>query len=123
MLLPVQVKNPSTDLPIGIVGSLVVCGFLYALMCVVICLMVPYSQIDVNAPFSEAFQHILTTTNDPSLAKTVFLNVVSRIVSLGALTGDRPLPCSCRPQRQRLASRLMFMLSSGCTLQPCCKGF
>ena len=40
-----QVKNPSVDLPIGIVGSLVVCAFLYALMCVVICLMVPYDQV------------------------------------------------------------------------------
>lgn len=49
----VQVKNPGIDLPIGIVGSLIVCAFLYALMCVVICLMVPYTQIDINAPFSE----------------------------------------------------------------------
>ena len=49
----VQVKNPGIDLPIGIVGSLLVCAFLYALMCVVICLMVPYALIDINAPFSE----------------------------------------------------------------------
>ncbi len=40
-----QVKNPAVDLPIGIVGSLLVCAFLYALMCVVICLMVPYDQV------------------------------------------------------------------------------
>lgn len=44
-VLSSQVKNPSVDLPIGIVGSLVVCAFLYALMCVVICLMVPYNQV------------------------------------------------------------------------------
>lgn len=82
-----EVKNPSVDLPIGIVGSLVVCAFLYALMCVVICLMVPYNQINVNAPFSEAFRHILTIASNPSTAKKVFLNVASRIVSVGALTG------------------------------------
>ena len=28
-----QVKHPATDLPIGIVGSLLICGFLYSLMC------------------------------------------------------------------------------------------
>lgn len=32
-LLLLQVKHPATDLPIGIVGSLLICGFLYALMC------------------------------------------------------------------------------------------
>lgn len=52
-MVTAQVKNPAVDLPIGIVGSLLVCGFLYALMCVVISLMVPYSRIDINAPFSE----------------------------------------------------------------------
>ena len=33
LLLLLQVKHPATDLPIGIVGSLLICGFLYALMC------------------------------------------------------------------------------------------
>jgi amino acid transporter len=51
-----QVKNPSVDLPIGIVGSLVVCAFLYALMCVVICLMVPYDQ--VRPPTAAVARHL-----------------------------------------------------------------
>mmetsp|Transcript_15504 Transcript_15504/g.46826 ORF Transcript_15504/g.46826 Transcript_15504/m.46826 type:complete len:678 (+) Transcript_15504:234-2267(+) len=82
-----EVKNPAVDLPIGIVGSLLVCAFLYALMCVVICLMVPYGMIDINAPFSEAFHHILTTTNNITTAKKVFLQFSERIVSIGAVTG------------------------------------
>lgn len=45
-------------------------------------------QINVNAPFSEAFHHILEVSNNPSTAKKVFLNVASRIVSVGALTGE-----------------------------------
>ena len=54
-------------------------------------------QINVNAPFSEAFHHILEVSNNPSTAKKVFLNVASRIVSVGALTGEGIVgfqPCS-----------------------------
>ncbi len=49
--------------------------------------MVPYSQIDINAPFSEAFTSVLTMDPASGTAKRVFLHVASRIVSLGALTG------------------------------------
>jgi len=55
-------------------------------------------QINVNAPFSEAFHHILTSSNNASVAKKIFLNVASRVVSVGALTGVhlswRHLTCS-----------------------------
>ena len=54
---------------------------------VVICLMVPYSQIDINAPFSEAFTSVLAMDPGSGAAKRAFLHVASRIVSLGALTG------------------------------------
>lgn len=82
-----EVKNPAVDLPIGIVGSLLVCGFLYALMCIVISLMVPYAQIDINAPFSQAFGHILQQSNNPGAPKRIFLGLAQRVVSIGALTG------------------------------------
>ena len=53
---------------------------------VVICLMVSYTKINVNAPFSEAF---LTVINqDTGAAKKAFLHIASRIVSLGALAGE-----------------------------------
>ena len=55
---------------------------------VVICLMLPYSKINVNAPFSEAFITVLTMGGKTtSTAKRVFLHVASRIVSVGALAG------------------------------------
>lgn len=82
-----EVKNPAVDLPIGIVGSLLVCGFLYALMCLVISLMLPYDQIDINAPFSEAFGHILESSRNAGTPKKVFLGFAQRLVSIGALTG------------------------------------
>ncbi len=53
----------------------------------VICLMVPYYQIDINAPFSEAFTSVLTLDPSSGAAKRAFLHVASRIVSFGALTG------------------------------------
>jgi amino acid transporter len=53
-----EVKNPGRDLPIGIVGSLSVASVFYMLMCLVITGMVPYDQIDRDAPFSVAFTSV-----------------------------------------------------------------
>lgn len=69
-----ETKNPSFDLPVGIVGSLGICTILYVLMCLVITGMVPFSEIDTNAPFSAAFD-------------AAGMSWVSRIVSLGAVAG------------------------------------
>ncbi|CAL5221075.1 g3200 [Coccomyxa viridis] len=53
-----EAKNPSRDMPIGIIGATTVCTVLYIIMCIVICMMVPYDQIDPNAPFSTAFSQV-----------------------------------------------------------------
>ena len=53
----------------------------------VICLMIPYSQINVNAPFSEAFITVLSMGTGASVAKRAFLHAASRVVSVGALAG------------------------------------
>jgi APA family basic amino acid/polyamine antiporter len=50
-----EVKNPQRDLPIGIIGSLVICTILYIAVCAVVTGMVPYNQIDVTAPLAAAF--------------------------------------------------------------------
>jgi APA family basic amino acid/polyamine antiporter len=69
-----EVKNPSRDLPIGIIGSLSICTVLYVLMCLVITGMQPYNEIDIHAPFSVAFD-------------AVGLHWARTIVALGALAG------------------------------------
>ena len=69
-----EVRNPGRDLPLGIIGSLVICTGLYAAMCAVITGMVPYDTIDRNAPFAVAF-----TQRGMGWAAT--------IVSAGAITG------------------------------------
>ncbi|KAI7841378.1 hypothetical protein COHA_004996 [Chlorella ohadii] len=69
-----EAKDPANDLPWGIVGSLGVATLLYVLMSLCIVMMVPYQNIDVNAPFSAAFL-------DHGMAWA------SKIVSLGAVLG------------------------------------
>ncbi|CAF2130556.1 BnaA03g58530D [Brassica napus] len=53
-----ETKNPGRDIPIGLVGSMVVTTVCYCLMAVTLCLMQPYSQIDPDAPFSVAFSAV-----------------------------------------------------------------
>ncbi|KAK7411722.1 hypothetical protein VNO78_03159 [Psophocarpus tetragonolobus] len=53
-----ETKNPSRDIPIGLVGSMVITTAAYCLLAATLCLMQPYTSIDVNAPFSVAFSAI-----------------------------------------------------------------
>src|SRR3954447_8958917 len=50
-----EAKNPQRDLPIGIIGSLVICTILYAAVAFVITGMVKYDQIDSSAALATAF--------------------------------------------------------------------
>ncbi|WOL08949.1 cationic amino acid transporter 1-like [Canna indica] len=51
-----ETKNPARDIPIGLVGSMAITTFLYCVLAVTLCLMQPYYEIDVDAPFSVAFK-------------------------------------------------------------------
>ena len=53
-----EARNPKRDLPIGIIASLLICTVLYIAMAAVITGMVPYKEIDVDAPVSDAFGKI-----------------------------------------------------------------
>nr|GMD09249.1 cationic amino acid transporter 1-like [Ipomoea batatas]GME09915.1 cationic amino acid transporter 1-like [Ipomoea batatas]GME17322.1 cationic amino acid transporter 1-like [Ipomoea batatas] len=53
-----ETKNPARDIPIGLVGSMVITTTIYCVMAVTLCLMQPYTSIDVNAPFSVAFKAV-----------------------------------------------------------------
>ncbi|KEH21580.1 putative amino acid/polyamine transporter I, cationic amino acid transporter [Medicago truncatula] len=67
-------KKPQRDLPIGIIGSLLVCIALYIGVCLVITGMVPYSLLGEEAPLAEAF-------------KSKGLKFVSVLISIGAIAG------------------------------------
>ena len=51
-----EARNPSRDVPIGIMTSLVLCTILYIAVAAVLTGMVPYNQINIDAPVSDAFR-------------------------------------------------------------------
>jgi basic amino acid/polyamine antiporter, APA family len=69
-----EARNPQRDVPIGIITSLLLCTVLYILVAAVLTGMVPYSQIDIDAPVAHAF-------------RTRGLPVAEFLISLGAVVG------------------------------------
>jgi basic amino acid/polyamine antiporter, APA family len=69
-----EARNPQRDVPIGIITSLLLCTALYIAVAAVLTGMVPYQEIDINAPLAAAFLRY-------GLSAAVF------IISLGAVTG------------------------------------
>ncbi|KAA0039776.1 cationic amino acid transporter 9 [Cucumis melo var. makuwa] len=67
-------KNPRRDLPIGIIGSLLICIALYIGVCLVITGMVPYYLLGEEAPLAAAFT-------------SKGLKFVSFLISVGAIAG------------------------------------
>ncbi|HKU44536.1 MAG TPA: amino acid permease, partial [Polyangiales bacterium] len=53
-----EARNPQRDVPIGILSSLFICTLLYIAVAAVITGMVPYDQIDIDAPIPSAFAHV-----------------------------------------------------------------
>jgi APA family basic amino acid/polyamine antiporter len=69
-----EARNPRRDVPIGIIASLIICTVLYIAMAAVLTGIVPYNQLDKDAPVSAAFG-------------TIGLTWAQFFISLGALTG------------------------------------
>src|SRR5574344_3132528 len=53
-----ETKNPQRDLPIGIIGTLVICTILYICVALVLTGIVPLGQINVQAPLAHAMSFI-----------------------------------------------------------------
>jgi APA family basic amino acid/polyamine antiporter len=53
-----EARNPDRDVPFGIIASLVICTILYIAVSIVLTGMVPYNQIDVDAPVAAAFERV-----------------------------------------------------------------
>jgi len=69
-----EAKNPQRDLPIGIIASLVICTVLYISVAAVLTGMVPWREVNIEAPIARAFLDRGLTT-------------ASHIITLGALAG------------------------------------
>ena len=70
-----ETKNPQRDMPIGILGSLVICTILYVVTALVLTGMVKYTELDVPAPVALAID------------KHAPLSWLGYPVKLGALAG------------------------------------
>jgi APA family basic amino acid/polyamine antiporter len=69
-----EAKNPQRDMPIGILGSLVICTILYIAVSLVLTGIVPYTQLNVPDPIAVGLD-------------AIGLNWLSPIVKLGAIAG------------------------------------
>src|SRR5580698_8488065 len=69
-----EAKNPQRDLPIGIIASLLVCTALYIAVAAVLTGMVPWRDVNIEAPIARAFMDAGLTS-------------ASHIITLGALAG------------------------------------
>jgi APA family basic amino acid/polyamine antiporter len=69
-----EARNPSRDVPIGIMTSLILCTTLYIAVAAVVTGMVPYKLINIDAPVSDAFRQ-------------VGLKWAELLISIGAVAG------------------------------------
>jgi basic amino acid/polyamine antiporter, APA family len=78
-----EAKNPQRDLPIGILGSLVVCTILYILMALVMTGVVKYPLLNVPDPVAVGIDRIVELRGWSAEARKLF----TFFVKLGALAG------------------------------------
>ena len=69
-----ETKNPQRDLPIGILGTLLICTILYIVVALVLTGMMPYNLIDSQAPIAHAM-------------RVIGQDRIAGFISLGALAG------------------------------------
>lgn len=69
-----EAKNPQRDMPRGIIGSLLICSVLYALVAYVLTGLVPYDKLNVPDPIAVAID-------------TLGMTWLSPVVKLGAIAG------------------------------------
>ena len=69
-----EAQRPQRDVPVGIIGSLIICTAIYIIVTLVLVGMAPYREITAEAPFAAVFQRI-------------GLNWVAGLVAVGALGG------------------------------------
>jgi len=76
-----EAKNPQRDMPIGIIGSLLICTVLYIIVSGIATGVVPYTQLDVPDPIAVAADHA-------GLAwKWHGVSLIALIIKFGAIAG------------------------------------
>ncbi len=78
-----EAKDPKRDLPIGILGSLLVCTLLYVLVALVLSGVVPYQDLGVADPIAVGIDRIVELRGWSPTAQKLFTTAIK----LGAIAG------------------------------------
>ena len=76
-----EAKNPQRDMPIGILGSLVVCTLVYIAVCAVLVGMAPYRELDTAKPVATALELAMVANPGANLGW------LKTAVEIGAIAG------------------------------------
>ncbi len=84
-----EAKNPAKDVPVGILGALVICTIIYMAVAAVMTGVVPYKELASPAPIAVAIDRMgLEWANLPfSNAEGEQFNAISLMIKIGAITG------------------------------------
>lgn len=95
-----EARRPQRDVPIGIIVSLVLCTLLYIGVVAVLTGMVPYTDLDVNAPVADAFRRVglpwaqllLAVAGIAGITSVLLVTMLSQARVLLAISRDGLLP-------------------------------
>ena len=95
-----EARNPQRDLPIGIIASLLICTVLYILVAAVLAGMVPWRDINMEAPIARAFldrglpvaSHIITFGALAGLTSVMLVMLLGQTRVLYSMANDGLLP-------------------------------
>jgi APA family basic amino acid/polyamine antiporter len=95
-----EAKNPQRDLPIGIIVSLAVCTVLYILVAGVLTGMVPWNEVNIEAPLAVAFRerglvtasYVITAGALAGLTSVMLVMLLGQTRVLYSMANDGLLP-------------------------------
>ncbi len=95
-----EARNPQRDLPIGIIASLCICTILYILVAAVLTGMVPWRDINIEAPIARAFldrglvsaSHLITAGALAGLTSVMLVMLLGQTRVLYSMANDGLLP-------------------------------
>src|SRR6266849_2422405 len=95
-----EAKNPQRDLPIGIIASLLICTVLYIAVAAILTGMVPWQEINIEAPIARAFldrglgtaSHIITLGALAGLTSVMLVMLLGQTRVLYSMANDGLLP-------------------------------
>ncbi|MFD0853887.1 amino acid permease, partial [Actinomadura adrarensis] len=73
-----EARHPQRDLPIGLIGSLVITAILYAAVSIVVVGMQHYSELSVGAPLADAFKAV----GSPGFATVISIGAVAGLTTV-----------------------------------------